>query len=82
MFRRYDVDLLDFLDKDIFQRTLRVEGRLSREDAIKRLTHAGVNPSDIVGMYKEGENSPWSVVLKTRDHAEKVNADGIKLLLT
>ncbi|KAL3865834.1 hypothetical protein ACJMK2_043184, partial [Sinanodonta woodiana] len=80
MFRRYDVDLLDFLDKDIFQRTLRVKGRLSREDAIKRLTHAGVNPSDIVGMYREGENSPWSVVLKTRDHAEKVNADGIKYI--
>ncbi|KAL3877995.1 hypothetical protein ACJMK2_035636 [Sinanodonta woodiana] len=57
MFRRFDVDLSAFVDEDIYRRTLRIEGRLPREEALKRLTNAGILPSDIVGIYREGENS-------------------------
>ncbi|KAL3871985.1 hypothetical protein ACJMK2_039956, partial [Sinanodonta woodiana] len=57
MFRRFDIDLSPFVDNDIYLWTLRVKGRFSREEALKRLNNAGVAPSDIMGMYREGENS-------------------------
>ncbi|KAL3880761.1 hypothetical protein ACJMK2_032976 [Sinanodonta woodiana] len=78
MFRRFDIDLSPFVDNDIYLRTLRVEGRFSREEALKRLNNAGVAPSDIMGMYREGENSPWSAVLHTREQAANVNSPQIK----
>ncbi|KAL3877958.1 hypothetical protein ACJMK2_035599 [Sinanodonta woodiana] len=80
MFRRFDIDLAPFVDEDIFQRTVRVEGRLSREESLKRLAIAGIVPSDIVGMYRHGENSPWSAVLRTVDLAKNIKVDGIKYL--
>lgn len=80
MFRRFDIDLAPFLDEDIYTRTIRIEGRVSREEALKRLSNAGISISDIVGMYREGENSPWSAVLRTKGLAESIHADGIKYL--
>ncbi|KAL3877968.1 hypothetical protein ACJMK2_035609 [Sinanodonta woodiana] len=80
MFRRFDVDLSPFVDKEIYQRTIRIEGRLSREDAMKKLAKAGVSISDVDGMYREGENSPWSAVLRTRELAKNITLDGIKYL--
>ncbi|KAL3877954.1 hypothetical protein ACJMK2_035595 [Sinanodonta woodiana] len=79
MFRRFDIDLAPFLN-DIYDRTLHVEGRISRDEALRRLNHAGVLLSDIVGMYREGENSPWNVVLETKEKASNINSEGIKYL--
>ncbi|KAL3860464.1 hypothetical protein ACJMK2_010587 [Sinanodonta woodiana] len=70
MFRRFDIDLSPFVDNDIYLMTLRVEGRFSREEALKRLNNAGVAPSDIMGMYREEENSPWSAVLHTKNRLQ------------
>ncbi|KAL3877972.1 hypothetical protein ACJMK2_035616 [Sinanodonta woodiana] len=80
MFRRFDIDLAPFLNNDIYDRTLRVEGRISRDEALRRLNHAGVMLTDIVGMYREGENSPWNVVLDTKEKASTINSEGIKYL--
>ncbi|KAL3870751.1 hypothetical protein ACJMK2_038795 [Sinanodonta woodiana] len=47
---------------------------------MKQLTKAGVSISDVDGMYREGENSPWSAVLRTRELAKNITLDGIKYL--
>ncbi|KAL3856798.1 hypothetical protein ACJMK2_011515 [Sinanodonta woodiana] len=80
MYRRFDVNLSPFLDTDIYERTVRVEGRISREEALKRLHHVGITTRDIEGMYREGENSPWNAVLHSKDQASNITAEGIKYL--
>ena len=80
MFRKFDINLSPFIDCDIYHKTLRIEGRISREEALRRLHHAGVESKDIEGMYREGENSPWNAVLVSKDQACGVNSDGIKYL--
>ena len=80
MFRKYEVNLSKFVDCDVYERTLRIEGRISRDEALRRLSVAGVQLKDIEGMYREGDNSPWNAVLNTKEMAEGVNVDGIKYL--
>ncbi|KAL3877983.1 hypothetical protein ACJMK2_035630 [Sinanodonta woodiana] len=80
MFRKFDVNLSPYVDCDIYHKTLRVEGRISREEALRRLNHAGIATKDIEGMYREGENSPWNAVLCTKEQAYGVQAEGIKYL--
>ncbi|KAL3877994.1 hypothetical protein ACJMK2_035635 [Sinanodonta woodiana] len=80
MFRKFDVNLSPYVDCDIYHKTLRVEGRISREEALRRLNHAGIATKDIEGMYREGENSPWNAVLFTKEQAYGVQAEGIKYL--
>ncbi|KAL3877996.1 hypothetical protein ACJMK2_035637 [Sinanodonta woodiana] len=80
MFRRFNNDLSPFVDEDTFLRTFQSEGRLSREESLKRLSNAVILTSDIIGMYREGEDSPWSAVRRTRDLADNIKPDGIKYL--
>ncbi|KAK3586219.1 hypothetical protein CHS0354_014996 [Potamilus streckersoni] len=58
MYRQLQVNLEKYIEPDIFYRTLRVDGRLQREEAVKKLEAAGIAESDIKGMYREGENAP------------------------
>ncbi|KAK3577688.1 hypothetical protein CHS0354_028406 [Potamilus streckersoni] len=69
MYRQLQVNLEKYIEPDIFYRTLRVDGRLQREEAVKKLEAAGISESDIKGMYREGENAPWCVVLYSKDKA-------------
>ncbi|KAL3870755.1 hypothetical protein ACJMK2_038799 [Sinanodonta woodiana] len=78
MYRRCDINLSRFVNNEIYLRTLRIDGRMSREDAIRKLATAGVDISDIEGIYREGENNPWHAVLKSREKAGSISADGIK----
>ncbi|KAL3877956.1 hypothetical protein ACJMK2_035597 [Sinanodonta woodiana] len=80
MFCRFDIDLAPFLNSDFYDRTLRVEGRISWDEVLSYLIHAGVLLTEIVGMYREGENSPWNVVLESKEKASNINSEGIKYL--
>ncbi|KAL3877951.1 hypothetical protein ACJMK2_035592 [Sinanodonta woodiana] len=80
MFRKFDINLSPFVDCEIYDKTLRVKGRISREEALRRLNHAGVETKDIEVMYREGEHSPWNAVLVSKEQAYGVNSEGINTL--
>ncbi|KAL3870754.1 hypothetical protein ACJMK2_038798 [Sinanodonta woodiana] len=80
MYRHIDVNLSKYVKSDIYLRTIRVDGRISREEALRRLQTAGVDVSDMEGYYKEGINAPWHAVLKSQEKARNVAGDGIKYI--
>ncbi|KAK3579573.1 hypothetical protein CHS0354_038258 [Potamilus streckersoni] len=40
MYRRFEIDLKSFVMPNIYERTVRLEGRISKEEAVKRLNSA------------------------------------------
>ncbi|KAK3586217.1 hypothetical protein CHS0354_014994 [Potamilus streckersoni] len=56
MYRQLQVNLEKYIEPDIY-RTLRVDGKLQREEAMEKLEAAGISENDIKGMYREGENA-------------------------
>lgn len=80
MYRRVDVNSSKYVNSNVYLRTIKVEGRISREDVLRRLDTAGVNIGDIEGLYREGENSPWHAVLRSQEKAKGATGDGIKYI--
>ncbi|KAL3846866.1 hypothetical protein ACJMK2_017820 [Sinanodonta woodiana] len=79
IFYSFDIDVSPIVNIDIYQRTLRIEERYSREEALKPLNNIGTEKTDITGMYGGG-NSPWNDVFNTRKQVASINVDGIKYL--
>ncbi|KAL3877962.1 hypothetical protein ACJMK2_035603 [Sinanodonta woodiana] len=60
--------------------TVKVDGKLNREQALRRLHAAGVTKSDIQGLYREGENTPWNALLYHQAKPSTIHRDGLKYL--